>query len=949
MLAVCAPARAQLSNLDVTTLIDELGREEMRDLLIHLSETEKFADPVVPIQLRVAQNRIRFLDTSLPMEERKEAIDNALAAMRECINSFPNHPLRPIWQTDLAEMILTEYLQVVHNSAQIFYEFGVCTTEQKDAFEAAVVEALENLSEADRAFFRLQGELPKQADFVDKYENTGVFDRLMNKYWKLRTQYYLGFSAYYVTLLPNTQPYFTSSANPRVPEKAGDAAGEKRRLLSRIIENDQLQQYANDAADTAGVRAPVQGLLARAVMRRGDYQQALDQLDAVINGGIADLHHFTASLARAWTLERMKRGDQAFEAIDALRVHPLVQSNLLYRMVLVDLKHRLLLARAEAAPAERKAELVNAAYDPYLEALSDPELGPAVDDLKIFVFKRWTQTIGENQDLSQLPAVVPMAIGEMARMEGQNLMVTGVIQPLQQGASDDDVADARAAALSLLNRSINTNKKLLERTDLAPQIRANAMFNLGLATFFTDVNSSDVNVAAAKVFTELADQLTDQPQAVQAIEFAESMLRPLHMMTPKPLGVAEQYEATTNVLFGKFGETTAGDNARLYYAFNVLRPQGRFAEAYTILKRVPFNHPTYWEARREAAYCLFEVYHKSDPATAEEARKAARAEAEQLVGDAAANAGDADQRNLALDAWGNARLILADLALDEGNADEALNHLNNFEQDLAGFENLVRLALAKRIGALVAANRMEDMVRNATDMMNLFPDDAAAVIDQTLNRFEAQIDELNRKAAVELVERTKQQMQERAKFLANAAVRLAQLLRNWAQGQNFMPNEQELAEFRELAGLGDDVPDGEAAKMFVREALLPYEMMYARALRLAGQVQEALQILEPLLAVHPDNSAVIHNAAEAYFATNDRTVLMTKAAPQYDKLIGGLPPPYPPEYWNAWMRRLQINDILNQGVAEIPLRVQQLQMIDPGLGGEPYKTELETLRNKHAR
>src|SRR5690606_1795795 len=115
------------------------------------------------------------------------------------------------------------------------------------------------------------------------------------------------------------------------------------------------------------------------------------------------------------------------------------------------------LARAEAAPAERKAELVNAAYDPYLEALSDPELGPAVDDLKIFVFKRWTQTIGENQDLSQLPAVVPMAIGEMARMEGQNLMVTGVIQPLQQGASDDDVADARAAALSLLNRSINTN------------------------------------------------------------------------------------------------------------------------------------------------------------------------------------------------------------------------------------------------------------------------------------------------------------------------------------------------------------------------------------------------------------------------------------------------------------------------------------------------------------
>ena len=47
------------------------------------------------------------------------------------------------------------------------------------------------------------------------------------------------------------------------------------------------------------------------------------------------------------------------------------------------------------------------------------------------------------------------------------------------------------------------------------------------------------------------------------------------------------------------------------------------------------------------------------------------------------------------------------------------------------------------------------------------------------------------------------------------------------------------------------------------------------------------------------------------------------------------------------MRRLQIMDARDEFTQDIPLTVRQLELTDPNLGGEPYKSRLTRLKIKH--
>jgi hypothetical protein len=106
--------------------------------------------------------------------------------------------------------------------------------------------------------------------------------------------------------------------------------------------------------------------------------------------------------------------------------------------------------------------------------------------------------------------------------------------------------------------------------------------------------------------------------------------------------------------------------------------------------------------------------------------------------------------------------------------------------------------------------------------------------------------------------------------------------------------------------------------------------------------------------VRPAISAFVHvrHAAQAAVRAAVCTEAgLAQAAPFYDTIITRVQAEnqkYPAIWWNAWMRRLTINDRLKQGTNEIAMRIGQLILIDPGLGGELYKGEFERLRNKHA-
>jgi len=214
----------------------------------------------------------------------------------------------------------------------------------------------------------------------------------------------------------------------------------------------------------------------------------------------------------------------------------------------------------------------------------------------------------------------------------------------------------------------------------------------------------------------------------------------------------------------------------------------------------------------------------------------------------------------------------------------------------------------------------EKLVNQAKAMMNLFPDDAAAVIVDFLVDLTQRIDQLRLEAPQSKIERDKERMFKQATSLAQAAQMLAELLLDWAVRQ----------------GLSE-------------EDLVPYKLILAKAMVLAGKSDGALGLLKPLLENNGDAPILIDATAEALFVKGDRASLV-EAAGLYDRLIGGLPRPHPPMWWKAWLRRLQIIEkIGDEWVKDIPLRVRALEREDPTLGGELYRPEFKRLELKYSR
>jgi hypothetical protein len=114
---------------------------------------------------------------------------------------------------------------------------------------------------------------------------------------------------------------------------------------------------------------------------------------------------------------------------------------------------------------------------------------------------------------------------------------------------------------------------------------------------------------------------------------------------------------------------------------------------------------------------------------------------------------------------------------------------------------------------------------------------------------------------------------------------------------------------------------------------------------------------QPLVNQFPDEINVVNSLGEAYFAAGagGSQDMLYQAAGQFDKIINfyndegpGPNNAYPDLYWNAWLRRLQVLDRLGENTGDIPLRVKQLRLTDPMLGGEPYKGQFERLETKYA-
>jgi predicted Zn-dependent protease len=203
-------------------------------------------------------------------------------------------------------------------------------------------------------------------------------------------------------------------------------------------------------------------------------------------------------------------------------------------------------------------------------------------------------------------------------------------------------------------------------------------------------------------------------------------------------------------------------------------------------------------------------------------------------------------------------------------------------------------------------------------MVEDFPDQAAPVIDQVLTQAEQRIEALQVQAAT-ANSQTRKALDEQIDAQTRAATVLSGYLLDWAKTQDFDA-----------------------------QTMMPFEVIRGKTLRMSGQIDQAYAILSPLVNEFPNDAQVMIEYAQVLYARGDEDSLV-EAVRYYDRLITGLGAPYPKEWWTAWVRRLQVNDLLNEGTEEIPLRVRQLRMTDPDLGGPVTKLELERLEHKYSR
>ena len=96
-----------------------------------------------------------------------------LEAMRLLISEHADHEQRPIWQSDLAEALLVDQMQGLHQYAAEFYGYGTVDTVQRQVYRDVSVESLVVAAEAEGRFFELQGLLPRDAPRHQPLGKTG--------------------------------------------------------------------------------------------------------------------------------------------------------------------------------------------------------------------------------------------------------------------------------------------------------------------------------------------------------------------------------------------------------------------------------------------------------------------------------------------------------------------------------------------------------------------------------------------------------------------------------------------------------------------------------------------------------------------------------------------------------------------------------------------------------
>ena len=943
-LSLGAPvAHAQLDHLNVDRLIKEMRERGMSELLVRLSKDGTIKDPADAKKLEVEMLIMRA-QTPVPgndndMKERIASLDKGIAEFQALISGNRDNDKRGLWQTDMA-LHLVYTRMALNDLADDFYEFGIPSQDQARVFESGASLATESLIDASTFLGRLQRELPRAANYNQTYVNTGRWEELMDEYLKTKVPFLLSQAAYWASLLPDSHPYFQNlGKNPNIPLQATSAAQERTRLLNLSV--DSITNIPTELSEKFGIPARPSNLIkGKALARLGKFDEAIAALDLVIQANRDDLLAFRASLARAIAMElKAKKPETAVDYLETLRDHPLTQGGVAFPILITDLQHRLL---AKHAGNDKKK--IEASYSPYDKLFGDKRLGTRTEAARMFVFTRWTKHFA-NQKQDTLPPMVLSGMGEMERLLGNEQVAKWA--GFQKEEKEAEAKAAMTEARVHLDKCIDISDALIKRDDVAPEVKARARYNKAYSSYLRDPENGTAFLDAARIWTELANELPNHPLAEEAIGLAVRFLHNLHIQDPRPNGVDAAYRNTTAVLYTKLGTTQVADDERVYYTFNVLQADRKYKEAAESYEKVPLQHRDYVEGQREWLFCNMQLWNGMPEGADKEARRDALRDEVTRIERSARRALEEEGEPRRQQIFKNtlADLVLTKVGLDMHRKawDEADRALRNFADDFPEDADLIRQAISRRIMVKVKQGDAAEAVKLADELVKGAGDDkdkqagAAGTIDAALAELADDIEDLRAAAEVSKGELEKKEFMERATAQAEASEKLADMLLDWALKSGAEPDQ-----------------------------LFRYRLIKVRSAVLTGKIANASEVLSPLVRENPGEPRVIFLQGEVLFMSgkaadmkqavavfgkitsddNMRAVKLTADMSVLDRqnrdILNRL-------WWQSWLRVLQCYDKLNVYTNEIPRLVAQLEGQYPELGGPGMRTKFQQLANKHRK
>ena len=863
-------------------------------------------------------------DITRGYEPRRQAMEHTIDLIHRLVHEHGDDVRSFAWRADLVELLLVDYLRDVHHHAALFNEFGITDHEQHEGFVFAVIRAYRQIKLAEVDLSRLINELKVNRPLADRLKGSDLLVQ-MQQDRDIRIPFLHALAAFYAGTLPDDQIDFLSSHCGFDVTHQTSHQDLTECLMQLLNEAEShCRAYELDEPAVSGsmhLQLASTVLIGRIYLHRARLGQghiaisAVTQFDKIVGSWKKDMHDLVATLGKAHAMALTGEVGAAIRVLDQLVNHPMVGRELLLRLLVSDSIYRLLMLNVEQLPPAQQADAIARAYKPYLVLLNNSQIEHS-DSLRVFIYRRWHEHIHVNSQIDQLPPEVRLGIAVYTQRSGRDLL-------FESEQSDDE--EITLQAHQLLERAIYAARSLQD-SRIEPAVRSQGLLNLALAMYWQGRHNIDNVLLASGLLVDLADEFAMQDNAEYAIGLAADILRQLHLQVQlgkivRPVQLDYEYRRAASVLFNKFSLSPAADDHRFYFAHHVLQPASEYNEALTLLRQIPYNHPDYFNARGEMLFCMELLYQQHSGQARNTARKKLVNQATRLRNESMTQWREAGQSKQSISARRcNAicRLVLANAAADERWDDQAVAILEGFELDFQDEGDLVVLAYTRRIRIMLDAGRMQDAADQTLIMIQQMPEEAVPATQKVVSRLDIELDELcERLDAGMLSEKGQEALRGQVRQLAGLLKQLVEPLL-----EHISKDDRHWSDLK------------------------PLVLVLVKSLRLAGEPEESLNRLSVAIERSPDDPDLIIHYAESLFAIGDETSLR-QAASYYDRLIVGLQSPYPAMYWNAWLRRLQINNRLGELTEEIPLRIRQLRLDDPQLGGRAYQNGFEALEKQY--